>query len=313
MTAPSPFDATGAQFAWDSTSLKLAYECPRKYQYKMIEGWQPARTSVHLEFGAAYATALETYHKLVAEGQSPEDATIEVVRNALIETWRYEHDESGAPIPESGAPVEWNHNTKSRYSLIRSIVWYLDQFGDDDSMQTVILSSGKAAVEHSFKIEVDNGYLFCGHIDRLVEYSGDVYVQDQKTTGFTITPRYFDQFKPDVQMSMYTFAGKAIFSAPVRGVVIDAAQIAVGFTRFERGWTPRAESELNEWYDMTLAQIESIRRMTHEQFFPMNPTACDKYGGCEFRRVCNKSPDVRPQFLKADFNPGKIWNPLRTR
>lgn len=309
----SPFDSTGAQFAWDSTSLKLAYECPRKYQYKMIEGWQPAHLSVHLEFGAAYATALETYHKLVAQGTDPEAATLEVVKNALIETWRYEHDEAGERIEGSGAPVEWDHNAKTRYSLIRSIVWYLDQFGDDDSMQTVILSSGKAAVEHSFKIEVDNGFLFCGHIDRLVEYSGDVYVQDQKTTGSTITARYFDQFKPDVQMSMYTFAGQAIFSAPVKGVVIDAAQIAVGFTRFERGWTPRTTPELNEWYDNTMQQIELIRGMTQRGHFPMNPTACDKFGGCEFRRVCSKSPDLRGQFLRADFNPGKIWNPLRER
>jgi hypothetical protein len=45
----------------------------------------------------------------------------------------------------------------------------------------------------------------------------------------------------------------------------------------------------------------------------MNDTACDKYGGCEFREVCSKSPSVRDKFLKADFKQEEPWNPLIPR
>ena len=45
----------------------------------------------------------------------------------------------------------------------------------------------------------------------------------------------------------------------------------------------------------------------------MNDTACDKYGGCKFRDICSKSPNVREKFIKADFKEQPIWNPLRTR
>lgn len=297
------FDQDGVQFAWDSTSIKIAEECLYKYKLKMLEGWTPHRLSVHLIFGQHYATALEHYHKLVASGTDPEDAIVAIVHEALINTWDR----------EAGTPVEFDHNSKTRENLIRTIVWYLDQFGEDDSCQTVLLSTGAAAVEHSFRLPVDGDIVLSGHLDRLVEYQHRVYVQDQKTTGTTITPRYFEQWNPDTQMSLYTFAGQAIFDLPVKGVMIDAAQVAVGFTRFERGFTFRDDAQLEEWYDNAMFHIEAARKATREQHFPMNTSSCGNYGGCQFRHVCSKSPTVREQFLKADFVQGKRWDPLEVR
>jgi ATP-dependent exoDNAse (exonuclease V) beta subunit len=77
-----------------------------------------------------------------------------------------------------------------------------------------------------------------GHLDRLVRYGGDYYVQDQKTTGSSIGPWYFKRYNPDNQMSLYTAAGAVVFNTPVKGVMVDAAQVAMGFTRFERGFSP---------------------------------------------------------------------------
>lgn len=336
---PKSFDEKGLQFAWDSTSIKLASECMRKYYYKMIVGWQPETTSVHLRFGAAYATALEHYHKHVALGMDRTEAICEVVHEALIATWDHitcedcggegetlEAYDAGGRHGERTVACEtcngngkyggqaWDggHNLKTRGNLIRTIVWYLEQF-EDDAVKTIILSDGKPAVEYSFKLPVDNDIIFCGHLDRLGEYSHDPYVQDQKTTGTTISARYFEGYSPDIQMSMYTFAGKAIFGVPVKGVIIDAAQIAVGFSRFERGFTFRTDDQLNEWYDQTMAKIEEARSMTAEQFFPMNATACGNYGGCEFRDICSRSPQVREQFLKGKFVKGPRWDPIVSR
>ena len=313
MTQPLAFDVAGVQFAWDSTSIKLAETCLRKYQYKMIEGWQPDRKSVHLLFGGWYASALESYYKYVADGIDPVEAEIEIIWEALQETWEYDLDEAGEPIPGTGAPWRSDHNTKTRENLIRTIVWYLDQFGEDDSSTTLILSNGKPAVEHSFRLEVDNGLMFAGHLDRLVDYSHQVYIQDQKTTGSTISGRYFDGYNPDSQMSMYTFAGKTIFGIPIKGIMIDAAQIAVGFTRFERGFTFRSDDQLNEWYDNTLYHIERAREATRENHFPLNPSSCSQFGGCEFRGICSKAPGIRENFLKGDFVRGKRWDPLEAR
>ena len=217
-----------------------------------------------------------------------------------------------ASIAGTGAAWVSDHNAKTRENLIRTIVWYLDQF-QEDVTTTLILADGTPAVEYSFALPVDNGIIFSGHIDRVVEYADAPYVQDQKTTGTTITPRYFEGYSPDTQMSMYTFAGKIIYNAPIKGVMIDAAQIAVGFTRFERGFAFRTDDQLNEWYDNAMYHIESARIATRENHFPMNTSSCGNYGGCEFRDICARSPSVRPQFLKGKFVQGKRWDPLDPR
>jgi hypothetical protein len=339
MTKLLSFDDEGVQFAWDSTSIKLSETCLRKYQYRMLIGWQPQRKSVHLLFGGWYASALESYYKYVADGMTPEDAEIEVVHEALTETWEFPACEAcdgtgvmntpaalddtaqgpcdtcggNGQATEGGAPWASDHNTKTRENLIRTIVWYLDQFGEDDSCTTVTLANGKPAVEHSFRLEADDGIILSGHLDRLVEYGGKPYIQDQKTTGSTITSRYFDGYNPDTQMSLYTFAGKAIFGLPVKGIMIDAVQIAVGFSRFERGFSFRDDGQLNEWYDNAMYHIEAARRATREDFFPMNPSSCSNFGGCEFRHICSKAPGIRENFLKGDFVIGKRWDPLEVR
>lgn len=293
----------GIQFAWDSTSIKLAQECLLKYKLKMIDGWAPATLSVHLRFGAAYATALEHYFKHLANGEDKPSALRRVVVEALTSTWSYD---------EPAGPWVSDHNTKTRENLIRTIIWYVDHFSEDD-LSVVHLANGAPAVEHTFTLPVDNGIIFSGHLDRVVNYADNPMIMDQKTTGTTITSNYFRQFDTDVQMSMYTFAGKIIFSMPIKGVIIDAAQIAVGFSRFERGMTFRTESQLNEWYDHTMHHIEVAQRATREEYFPMNLTSCDKFGGCPYRAACSRSPEVREQFLKADFVKGKRWDPLEVR
>jgi len=200
----------------------------------------------------------------------------------------------------------------NRENLIRSIIWYVDTFEDED-VKTHHLSDGRAAVEYSFTLTIDDGNFLCGHLDRVCTYGDDFYIMDQKTTGTTITPRFFEGFNPDTQMSLYTFAGRAIFDIDVKGIIIDAAQIAVGFTRFERGFTFRTDSQLDEWYGDTLEVIAATQEATRVGVFPMNPSACGNYGGCEFRGVCSKSPEVREAFLNADFKKRDQWNPLQRR
>ncbi len=305
------FSPDGVQFAWDATSLSNYVRCPRYYQYVNLEGWQPNATSPHLIFGGLFASALEHYFKHLAEGDDTETALRRVVHTALINSWEYERDEDGSAIPGTGQPWDSFHNTKTRATLIRSIVWYFEHF-EDDPTETIILANGAPAVELSFSLPVEDGIIFCGHLDRLVDYGGP-YVMDQKTTGSTITPRFFDGFSPDMQMSMYAFAGKAVFGIPVQGVIIDAAQIAVGFTRFERGFIHRPQPVLEEWYENTMHIIASARHATEENFFPMNPASCGNYGGCQFRKICSRSPEHRNNFLRADFHRTERWDPLKRR
>lgn len=298
----SNFNDAGHQWAWDSTSVGYIQACPRKYYYKIICGWQPAQKSVHLLFGGLYATALEHYFLFRAEGDDEETALIRTVHEALINSWD----------SEKGKPKEFIHAQKTRESLIRSIVWYFAEYANDTTTP-IILASGKPAVEHSFKIDIGDNMFYCGHLDRGVMYQDHPYVMDQKTTGFQLTPYYYDQFETSFQMSGYSFAGKLILDMPVRGVIIDAAKISTGATEFGRSTTLRTESQLNEWLDDAHYWMNFANRCNEEERYPMNTASCGNYGGCEFKGVCGRAPAVRENFLRADFNKEKPWNPLESR
>src|SRR5574343_307744 len=306
--ADSNRNEDGTFFAWDSTMLKSAEKCLRYFKYKMIDGWQPARKSVHLIFGGHFASALERYHRLRAEGVTLDDALEDVVLMTLTNTWIIAGAINGRPV---GAPWDSMDNTKTRETLIRSIIWYVDEFADDP-LETVV-HDGKAAAEYSFTFGVDDDIFFCGHLDRVVSYGDDAYVADNKTSSSIINDRYFDQYSPDTQFSLYTFVGQGIFKLPIKGVVVDAAQILVGGTKFARGFSFRTPDQLQEWYDGAMSLIENVNSAVLENHFPMNPSSCGNYGGCEFRGICSKDPRVREQFLKADFSRGKVWNPLERR
>lgn len=351
--APSPFlPGTKVQFVWDSTSLGWLKTCPRLYEYQMIEGWRPKGSGVHLVFGQHYHSALELYDKLRADPSDVEekryynhDTALQAVVLQLMK-WTWEPELGPCEDHPTGAAAQpWlsDHPAKNRFTLVRSVIWYLDQFKDDPA-STLILANGKPAVELSFRMELDWGpgkgedwecsecgqanadeteectncgaskprYILSGHLDRVVEFGGQKYVMDRKTTGSSPTPHYFDGFAPDNQMSIYTLAARVQFSTPVAGVIIDAAQIAVGFTRFQRGFTYRTETQLEEWladFRFWTAQAEGF---AERGSWPMNDKACGMYGGCTFRKICSKSPEVRERFLESDFER-RPWNPLQSR
>lgn len=292
------------QIAWDSTSIGLAQTCMRKYYYTNILGIQPKRKSVHLLFGGIYASALENYYKWRAEGDDYELALRKTVRLALGQSWDKDRN----------LPLHFDDTKKTRANLIRTIVWYLEQFADEseEGITTHHLENGSPACELSFSIEVDDSLILCGHLDRVVSFASHLYVMDQKTSGGTIGPYYFNQFDTSNQMSLYTWAGKAVLHTPVRGVIIDAAQIAVGFSRFERSITTRSKGQLDEWFDNTLETIKLAQQYAEEDHWPMNFTACDNYGGCPFRELCSRDPRIRPNFIKSDFVE-KRWDPLEAR
>lgn len=312
--APSPFIAgTKLQFAWDSTSLGWLKECPRKYQYSMIEGWRSKSTKIDLVFGIEYHWGIEQYDRKRVEGASHDEAVSFVVRNVLTRTYKH---------PD----FEGDDNTnKNRPTLIRSLIWYFEEFKDDNA-KTITLANGKPAVELSFRMPLGFGpdgwsegdhytmadpqpYILCGHIDRLVEFTDQTFVMDHKTTKQTLSSNYFHQFEPDNQMTLYTVASQIVFSTLVKGVIVDAAQIAVGFTRFERGVTYRTEAQLEEWLGDLRILLKQNEEYAKNDYWPMNDKSCRM---CTFKEICSKDPSVREVFLASKFER-RHWNPLESR
>lgn len=328
----SPFlPGTKIQYAWDSTSLGMLKTCPRLYQYVMIDGWGSREESVHLRFGIEYHKTIEDYDKAKAAGAKHTKAMVQAIGACLIRIWNWD--------PDTDTPAG---KYKNQGTLLSLLVDYFDTF-ISDAAETYIKADGTAAVELSFRFELDWGpqagdyfnpdpptvvdgevmkpvgqpYLLCGHLDRVVTFNDSLFVMDHKTSKTALGDYYFDQFHPNNQMTLYALAGKVVINAPLAGVIIDGAQILLEKPNvFKRGMTYRTQEQLDEWLadlEYWLRQAEAYATAGH---WPMNDTACDKFGGCRFREVCSKSPQVRKIYLKSNFDQLPMeerWNPLKER
>lgn len=350
---PSPFlPGTKIRFAWDSTCLGALKTCPRLYQYQYVDFWGREDESVHLRFGQEYHTALQDYDISRAANIGHDDAVFDVVKALLERTADYAPD----PITKAG-------KYKSRAMLLRAIIWYLDEHRDDpaktyikaDGKPAVELSFkfeldwGPKVPEHEWhwqggvhwkcsrcNEEVDEidgmvpesacghqPYLLCGHLDSVKDFNGSLFVMDHKTSMTTLGDHYFDQWSPSNQMTLYSIASKVILDAPVKGVIINAAQLMLDYeksgepgARFVRGITYRTPDQLAEWLADLRYWLDAAERYAEADYFPMNDTSCDKFGGCKFRSICSKSPQVREKFLRSDYVQLKEedrWNPLKPR
>ena len=318
----------GLQLVWDSTSYSAFQKCAFYYFLSVVQGIVPKQRSINLAFGIAYHSAMERYHRLKAEGLDHEKALLWTVAATYYRQLRtpgertlYTHGYNEESVPE-GSPQ------KSARSLCRVIVAYLDQYGKNDYFHTLILPSGKAAVELSFRIPIPGTpYSWAGHLDRLVtsEQPLDlskplpsrippIWNTDYKTTASSLDASYFQQFSPDIQMSGYTLGTQVILPVPAKGTYVDAIKILVTGQEFARQLIPRSPSQLEEFLKGFLSDMKEARRYAEEQDWPMRFTSCrGPYGDCPFRKsVCSKSPASRLGFLKADFQQ-RIWDPTQDR
>jgi PD-(D/E)XK nuclease superfamily protein len=292
---------TDAQIAWDSTSMDAFKQCPRKYQLSILQGYTPkGPLAITLAFGIYAHRLLETWYKLLAAGVPKEQAYLSVVHLALY---------FGEQLPAS------SDNSRTKETLVRFAVWYLDQFSND-AARTITLPSGKAAAELSFQftfMEIEGQPIYlCGHLDRLCEFQSGTYFSDLKTTGKTLNEQYFSRFSPNNQMEIYTIASNIILSKPSKGGIIDAVQLGVNFCRFTRHLIPFDPELIEESITDLQYHVKKAWDCARASYWPKDNTACSRWGGCEFQSICSLAPRQRAMYLKGNFRQ-RTWDPLRPR
>jgi hypothetical protein len=292
---------THFQIAFDSTSMDALKQCPRKYQLSILEGYTPTGPlAITLAFGIYAHRLLETWYKLIASGMKKEQAYLSTVHLAL---------HLGEHLPQSA------DNTRTKETLVRFTVWYLDQFSND-AAKTLTLPSGKAAAELSFQfpfMSIDGQQIYlCGHLDRLCSFQDGLYFSDLKTTGKALNEQYFSQYNPNNQMEIYTIASNIILSKPSKGGMIDAVQLGVNFCRFTRHLLPFDPELIEESINDLQYYVKKAWECARAAYWPKDNTACSRWGGCEFQSICALPPRRRAMYLKGNFRK-RSWDPLRPR
>lgn len=305
------FNKTGMpllQLAWDSTSLGAFKVCPFKYFLTVVLGYGVRRKDP-LVFGIAFHDAMQFFHYELAVSGDLDSAHKAALRKA-IKSFSFD-----------GVPHQAESKERSLYGLLRAVSWYIEHYKQAqkaDPCKTLILDNGKPAAELSFRFTPDMNlpsdfteFYLCGHMDLVVEFQDSIFVQDYKTTK-NLSSYFFNQFNPENQMSLYTLAGNIVFNRPVRGVIIDGVQVAVGFNRFQRGFTYRTPEQLENWLEDTEFWLHVAHRSAATGHYPQNDKSCNQYGGCEYRDVCSAPASLHKNILDSKFDQ-RIWDPLIAR
>lgn len=286
----------GLRLVWSGSSIGTLKKCFRYYELSNLQGWALPAAQVDLAWGSLVHEGLELYHQLRAEEFEHQKALQSTVHWALHATWD----------SALGRAQSWPDSKKNRVTLIRALVWYLDQW-QDDPLRTKARPDGSAAAELPFGFLIDHrtsdgvNYMLQGRLDRLVEVQGQTFISDFKTTGGDLSERYFSQFSPDDEFSLYTFAGEIAFNEVASGIIVDALQVGATFIRSQRQLVSRSREVVQEWYRELSWWLQAAEEAARRGIWPQNQQACSMYRGCEFRQVCSRSPASRQAFLEANF------------
>jgi hypothetical protein len=256
-----------------------------------------------------YHAAMEAYDHARAQGLSHDDSVAAAVLRALKASWN----------KTLGRPWASDDPNKNRKTLLVTVIDYLDSKAANDVLKTIILANGRPAVELHFQFDLgirssasDEAFVSCGYFDRLADFNGQPVIVDHKTSKYQLDASFWSKFTPHVQFSNYLLAAQVTFKVPARELVVNAAQVAATFSRFDRGIVARDEAQLREFHADFGFHLREMERCAVEGYWPQRPTACGNYRGCEFRRVCSKSPASRESWLASDFTK-RLWNPLAQR
>lgn len=279
--------------------------CPAKYNLRINQGWTARRRSAALGFGAAVHNGLAAWHR----GHG-----LAAAITAISESWPAE-----APIDD--------------YRTLNKAIEVMTQYTKvypEESFKIVGMPDNPI-VEQSFTLEtgmylsvcracgIEHSRDYPGHIcdmcgsplepieyggifDGLVEANGMAYIFEHKTTS-QLGDYYFDQFKPNNQITGYVWAAGKLTGRRVGGAIINAIGVyKAGATRFRRSITTRSASDIDEWLANVRAVANEIDFHRRTGFWPMRTAACTIYGACEFRGVHTLSTErEREILLEQDY------------
>lgn len=356
------------QRTWSASSLRLLMECPRKYWYRKIRGIRPVQPQDDLDFGSFLHIGMEAYDNRVVDGVKHDDAVLYALRIMLHAAGTYATycqctdcdmcwekgceiqgpgDEKGycprcgidlaetvpTETPPSWTPWNPENKKKNRRTLVRALVWTLDEF-EKGHIRPHADADGHAATEVDFAVPLPfnspdgEPYLLTGIIDSFCEIGGpdQVMPRERKTTNSTLGRAYFDRFEFDIQIDVYSLAMRIMSEDEITpGVVLEAIQTGVTFSRARRQVIQSSNDQLEEFVETIqhwIGEAAIFARLAHlfpekaMEVYPMNRSNCNNFrkedvednmyssivhGGCPYRELCTKDRSVRERYEKGSY------------
>ena len=336
------FTSTGLQWCWDATSLGALCTCPQFYNYTIRQGFRPHEPSFHLTFGKLLHTGWEEIKRSLHRGKSREEALLDGLQAVLRAAWSEEHfwtcpsceeavSESDTSCFRCGADFAqtpklgqaragyWESDDPERRktfpNLLRTIIW-----GFEDLTQVLVTAqapSGAPMIEWGLEVDLERTvpgtnqpYRMRARLDEVVTDGAVCWILEKKSTSKTLGLGYFSTFSPNTQVSLQDWLGSQRpedFPAPLMGVMVEAHQVGVHFSRFRQEPARRSPERRDEFTRSLHFWLDVAEKCAQDgtQDWPMNEKACYN---CEFKSACNTPPSLRKGFLAANFER-RFWDP----
>lgn len=289
----------------DSSKGKCYMECPRKYFYRYILGWELEGPNIHKEFGSAMHKAMEIM-------MSAEDK-VAAIPEAYLAFEEYYRQFFGPEDDEVYAP-------KSPLKALELLSTYATRYADD---QYKVVSFGDTPLlEISGAAPLDDqGRAIHFRIDAAVTDGRFIHLFDHKT-GSRYSTMWENGFRNDYQIKTYLHALYCLVGTQLAGAIIqglfpykkqpcDIYRVPIRVTPiFLEQWRRNAM----RIYDEILADYQHLSETGVDdpilEAFPMRTVSCTKYGTCAYFDLCIAWQNPLPQ---ADLPPvgfqQKFWDP----
>lgn len=266
----------------DNFALTMFQSCPAKYDLRMRQGWTARRRSAALGFGGALHEGLAAWYRTHDKVKA-----LEAIHNfwpANVPTDDYRNKAKCVEVM-----IEYLRHYPSE-------MWNVVGFPDNPMIECTFTLDTGLTLEDGEPIE------YGGIFDGLIEMNGVVYVLEHKSTS-QLGATYFNQFKPNNQVTGYVWAAQHLSGGRVGGALINAIGVYKSSpTKFERTITSRSSEEIDEWLKNVRNTCQMIRDCEKRGVWPLHTPSCVQYGLCEFHSVHSlSSAKTRERLLEQDY------------
>lgn len=242
---------------FNSSSISDYMGCPRLFYYSWIRKLVSKEEKPSLRFG-------RVFHEVLLEWYKTGD------KEAAIKKFE--------PLP---SVMSDDHRTKEWGEAI--FKQYVERYKTEQGTTLHL--------EKQFIIDM-GGRLYAGTIDRIEDWTGQVYVDDHKTTK-SLGLSFFNAYRPHPQMDGYCYACREIVGK-CHGAIINGISVAKApKERFQRFPSSRSEKEIDMWRVDFIDWTDRIMGDVERKHFPRSTVYCNRWGKCRFWELCTYGEDEK--------------------
>jgi len=236
---------------YDASAISTYLSCPQKFYWRYVRNLVPVVEPPALVFGRVMHEALLVWYK-----------TKDIIEAVKV----FEQ------LPKD---IGNGRRTRERGEVI--LKEYVKRYFEEPYQIR--------QMEIKFCVGMEEGRMYVGKIDQIVEWEKNIFVKDHKTTS-ALGLSFYRSFRPSVQIDGYVYACREL-CGQCSGAIINGISVADNpKERFGRDISNRTSDEIDKFAVMFAKWCEQIEISLLKQDFYLNYNSCNNMGRCIYYELC---------------------------